>query len=662
MNPRIILASAAFTALLAGPARAQVTIDDGTSVTIPGTYESPWAVGGVLYVGYTTTGELTLADGGIVTNTNGYVAYEAGSTGTVTVTGTGSAWSNSANTYIGYGGAGALVIENGGAVTYSNLELHAGQLAGSTGDITVAGTNSSLTGGRLYIGAAGTASLTIENGGSVTSAGNTYIGSDATGAGTAEVTGSGSSWNVTSGMFYVANSGTGSLTIDAGASVATTQAYIGYAANSIGAATVKGTGSIWTIATSSLTVGRLGTATLNIEAGGTVATASGTLGTGASNNAAGTGTVTVTGEGSTWANNGGLTVGNYGTGILDIENGGTVSNTQGRLGYYGTGTGTVTVTGEGSTWVNSTGLLIGRAGTGTVNIEDGGTVTVSDGAGTVTLGSNAATASGTVNIGTGGAAGTLEAAEVTTGTGTGQVNFNHTGTVDFGAKLTGTLAVAKLGAGTTILTGVSTYTGATSVDAGSLLVNGSLGDTAVTVASGATFGGTGLVSGPVALEAGAILAPGSGSIGTFAAGDTTWAGGATYLWEISDASATSGTGWDLFSVAGVLALNATTADLFTISLTSLATEGVLAGFDAAQDYDFVIATATGGITGFDANAFALDLSGLGTGYTGSWSLGLSEGGAGLVLSYSAVPEPATCAALFGGAALAGALVWRRRRA
>ena len=41
---------------------------------------------------YNSTGMLTITNGGTVENQYGYIGYSAGSTGTVTVDGTGSTW------------------------------------------------------------------------------------------------------------------------------------------------------------------------------------------------------------------------------------------------------------------------------------------------------------------------------------------------------------------------------------------------------------------------------------------------------------------------------------------------------------------------------------------------------------------------------------------
>ena len=55
------------------------------------------------------------------------------------------------------------------------------------------------------------------------------------------------------------------------------------------------------------------------------------------------------------------------------------------------------------------------------------------------------------------------------------------------------MSVTKIGSNVQTLSGVSTYNGPTSVSVGTLLVNGSLANTAVTVAGGAFLGGSGTI-------------------------------------------------------------------------------------------------------------------------------------------------------------------------
>ena len=60
--------------------------------------------------------------------------------------------------------------------------------------------------------------------------------------------------------------------------------------------------------------------------------------------------------------------------------------------------------------------------------------------------------------------------------------------------ISGTDGIATAGSGTVDLTANNTYTGATSVTAGTLLVDGTQSASAVTVGSGATLGGLGTVA------------------------------------------------------------------------------------------------------------------------------------------------------------------------
>ena len=65
----------------------------------------------------------------------GYLGLNAG-TGTVTVDGAGSSWTNSGSLFVGYSGTGTLTIANGGAVSAASGMQIALNL-GSTGTLNI---------------------------------------------------------------------------------------------------------------------------------------------------------------------------------------------------------------------------------------------------------------------------------------------------------------------------------------------------------------------------------------------------------------------------------------------------------------------------------------------------------------------------------------------
>ena len=239
--------------------------------------------------------------------------------------------------------------------------------------------------------------------------------------------------------------------------------------------------------------------------------------------------------------------------------------------------------------------------------------------------------------------------------------------------ISGGTSVTKSGSGTWTLSGANTYTGATAVSAGGLVVNGSI-SSATTVQSGASLGGSGSVA-SVTVQSGGTIAPGN-SPGTLTiTNGLTWAGGGNYNWQIFGVSGTAGATntWDLISVTGgtwdITGLSSN--NKFNINLWSLSglpdTTGALAGFDATQNYSWMI-LASGGLSGtFNTNLFNINTSAInGTGgfvgATGLFSLAV-DGNNDLFLNYTgsgaaAVPEPGTWAA--GGLLLALAVALRRR--
>ena len=327
------------------------------------------------FVGLRGDGDLEISNGGCVSNSTGYIGAESGATGSVSVTGSNSSWTNTNDLYIGQGGDGSLIIGDGGSV--GNDAGYIGSESGSIGAVTVSNATWNNT-ETLYVGDAGDAGLSIVCGGSVENT-QAYIANGADSTATVLVNGSGSAWG-NSGKLYVGNAGDGTLKVENGASVGNTYGYIADDSGSTGEVIVTGGSSTWTNS-EKLFVGVAGAATLEVTAGGQVSSTHGYVGY--SDNS--TGEVSVTNADSAWNvaadyDDPGdeelkcLFVGYEGHGELTIGGGGSVANAHGYIGNLSGSTGAVTVTGSNSTWTNSNILYVGYSGKGTLTIEDGGSV------------------------------------------------------------------------------------------------------------------------------------------------------------------------------------------------------------------------------------------------------------------------------------------------
>ena len=251
--------------------------------------------------------------------------------------------------------------------------------------------------------------------------------------------------------------------------------------------------------------------------------------------------------------------------------GGTISGT-GSVSQAGTGTTILSGANSytGGTTISGGTLQLGSGGTagGIVgNVTNNGALAFNrsdavvfggaiSGSGSVSqLGSGTTTLSG-VNTYAGGttiAAGTLSGSGASFGSGAILNNaalvIDQPAEVTFANAINGTGSFTKQGAGRLNYTGTGTLSGATTVAAGLLSVNGALANSAVTVLSGASLGGTGTV-GATSVQSGGTVAPGN-SIGTLQInGPYTQAAGSVYQVEVDPNSSAS----DRIAVTGTATL------------------------------------------------------------------------------------------------------------
>ena len=222
-------------------------------------------------------------------------------------------------------------------------------------------------------------------------------------------------------------------------------------------------------------------------------------------------------------------------------------------------------------------------------------------------------------------AGSLTLSGNTTGSNTNIALGGEGDTVVTGGLSLGSGTLTKDGGGTVTLNGSISYSGATALNAGKLVINGNNSNSAITIASGATLGGAGTV-GAVTVNSGGFIAPGN-SPGTLTVGDLTLSGGAGYTWEIANATGTAGTDWDFINVSGNTTITANSGNKFTVYINGTPTNWSSSTSGSWNIIDW------GSVTGFDADAFAVNTASFGVPAAGTWAF--SNTGGYLNLAYTA---------------------------
>ncbi len=211
--------------------------------------------------------------------------------------------------------------------------------------------------------------------------------------------------------------------------------------------------------------------------------------------------------------------------------------------------------------VNAGGTLTIDAAGADVNV---GTVTLNGG----TLAGGPSTAWGSWNFGRAASvnpgSGRLVVTADSTATATGLM-FHHGASIDVAAGRTltisgslddatseGVCSLVKNGTGTLTLSGANTFTGPADINAGTLVVNGSLAaGSTVTIAGAATLGGTGTIGGPATIHG--THSPGTGA-GTQRFGGTLGYGPTARLqWELVSNSTAAGAG-DRVTASGAVTI------------------------------------------------------------------------------------------------------------
>jgi fibronectin-binding autotransporter adhesin len=195
--------------------------------------------------------------------------------------------------------------------------------------------------------------------------------------------------------------------------------------------------------------------------------------------------------------------------------------------------------GLGTTWVHNSGALTfsndhnttfpgSTSGIGTLLKEYSGTLTVT---GAIAHTGGTSIASGTLQIGNDGMTGLISGNITNNAT----LAFQRSNAFTYSGVVSGSGAVVQRGAGTLVLIGTNSYSGGTTVNAGTLLVNNSsgsgTGSGAVVVNSGATLGGTGTIAGAITVNSGGHIAPGA-SIESLDVGSLTLAAGSILDFEL----------------------------------------------------------------------------------------------------------------------------------
>lgn len=481
-------------------------------------------------VGVAGTGNLNISTVGILQKSvleSNNIFIGVGGTGNATVSGFNASMTanNVLNVGSGNGSTGNLSISNQGKVTVHD-SLFVGASSLSDNKVIVSGAGSELTLGNdtMNVGFGGRGTLRIENGGKVTNSNGSSMSVNGTtdAQSKLEIVGTNSHFLSTgTENLNVGSNGKGLVSVTGGGMLEVAELRLGQQAGGLGQLQVDGTGSLVNLhgsnmnfvgqvgdgqvavsnggvlsSNAGLTLGTGGAGTLNVNSGGQVFSSLGRVG----GLGAAVSQATVTGNNSLWSMTGGLDVGWSNVASLDILNGGNVNSNGGRLGVSNGGQGVATLQGAGTLW-NTSGsstFVLGQSGIGTLNISQGAQMASTN----VSFGLFA-DGSGTASVFGNGSQWSVSDTLLLGDAGNGSMNIHNAGKLSLGngavlrvgseATASGELSVNGPGSQVTLGTGASLTVGRLGVGDLSVTNGAVISGGKGTIASGANSSGNALV-------------------------------------------------------------------------------------------------------------------------------------------------------------------------
>lgn len=514
-----------------------------------------WTNGSAADFAASGTDTIALATDGM---TAGTVTFDAASSYNINTNG-------SAMTWAALSGSGGFTKSGTGTLTLNGAGGASGTISLTDGQITVGGasalgtTSVAVDGATAILAANGNSisnAVTLSNGGKLsTTAGSTVFSAITLGTGGGQLAGGTGNYGIFTGKVTGGTAGETSLTINSGHTQLnnTTNDFAGnilingnYYLKTVTSDTIPDTAVI--------TLGGGGGWKLQPAAGGTYTeTLAGIEGIGY----------------QIWAEGSGVNA-TFRIGFGDVSSvfGDTLTQVGGAtLAIEKIGSGSLTLSGgngyTGTTTVTAGTLIVANANA----ISNGGTVIVANTAGAILQLNNSKTLG---SIAGGGAAGgevNLQANTLTVG------NASNT---SFAGSISGTGGgLAKVGSGILTLSGVSAYTGVTTIDAGTLSVTGSLhADSTVAVGTAGSLTGTGAINGT--LNSSGIIAPGiDATPAILTVGKDLFLDGGTLKFDVS------GTACDKIQLSGTSTV--TTNQPVAIQLSGVTGVGDYILIDGASD-------------------------------------------------------------------------------